>query len=123
MNRSKLHLEIVGSLTFVALATYVVYGQLVDSADFWSAQNIWSLILMAGWVVVSLGYYHQGYLVHKSRSASHVSVVLPVAVFVVQCILFVKGIFYKDWALIAGALLVNSGVIFNLYQITKAKLR
>ncbi len=81
----------------------------------------WSVILAFGWIVVSLGYYHQGWLVHKSKSAEHVSVVLPIAVFLVQCILFVKGIYYHDWSLILGAIMVNSGVIFSLYQIVRVK--
>jgi len=78
-------------------------------------------MLALGWVIVSLGYYHQGWLVHKSKSAEHVSIVLPVAVFMVQCILFVKGIYYKDWSLILGAVMVNSGVVFSLYQIIKSR--
>ncbi len=117
----KLFLEIFFSLVFVLGATLLVYGQLVGVENFWNAQNIWSVVLALGWIIVALGYYHQGYIVHKSKSASHVSIVLPIAVFVVQCVLFVKGIYYKDWALIFGALLVNSGVIFSLYQITHAK--
>lgn len=76
---------------------------------------------MAGWVIVSLGYFHQGWLVHSGKNAEHVSIVLPVAVFSVQCILFVKGIFYGDWSLIYGAVIVNSGVVFSLYQIIKAR--
>ncbi len=119
----KVFLEIFFSLTFVAVATFLMYGQLVGVSDFWNAQNVWSIILACGWVVVSLGYYHQGYVVHKSKSAEHVSIVLPGAVFIVQCILFVKGIYYDDWALIFGALVVNSGVIFSLYQITHVKFR
>lgn len=74
-------------------------------------------------MVVSLGYYNQGHLVQKSKSASHVSVMLPIAAFVVQCVLFVKGIHYKDWSLVLGALVVNSGVLFSLYQIYKVKLK
>ena len=119
----KLFLEIFFSILFVFATTLFVYGKLVGINNFWDAQNIWSIILALGWIVVALGYYHQGYIVHKSRSASHVSIILPSAVFVVQCVLFVKGIYYKDWALIFGALVVNSGVVFSLYQITHAKFK
>ncbi len=119
----KLFLEIFSSLIFVFIGTLLVYKQLVGVGDFWNAQNIWSIILALGWIVVALGYYHQGYIVHKSKSASHVSIVLPIAVFIVQCVLFVKGIYYKEWALIFGALIVNSGVVFSLYQITHVRYK
>ena len=77
---------------------------------------------MLGWIIVSAGYYHQGWLVRKDHSSAHVSLVLPVAVFFVQCILFVKGIYFDDWSLVAGAVLVNSGVCFSIYNIIKSRL-
>ncbi|MEK7479967.1 MAG: hypothetical protein AAB665_01615 [Patescibacteria group bacterium] len=36
-------------------------------------------------------------------------------------ILFIKGVFFNDWSLVFGALIVNSGVVFCLYQIGKRK--
>lgn len=119
----KIHFEIPVSVLFVFISTFFVYKYLADLSVFWNSQIFWSVVLALGWVVVSFGYYHQGWLVHKSKSAEHVSVVLPVAVFIVQCILFVKGIYYEDWSLILGAVMVNSGVVFSLYQITKVKFR
>ena len=106
---------------FVCISTIVVYWRLAGFSVFWDSQFLWSAGLAIGWVIVSLGYYHQGWIVHTSKSAEHVSIVLPMAVFVVQCILFVKGIYYNDWSLIVGAVMVNSGVIFSLYQILKAR--
>ncbi|KND48896.1 MAG: hypothetical protein AB200_00515 [Parcubacteria bacterium C7867-005] len=117
----KIYLEILFSALFVALSTIFIYGRLIGFDVFWNSQFLWSVILSIGWVVVALGYYHQGWLVHTSRSADHVSVVLPTAVFIVQCILFIKGIYYGDWSLIIGAVMVNSGVVFSLYQIVRAK--
>lgn len=122
MLKKKLFWEVFLSALFVAAATVVVYGRLAGDTRFWNAQMVWSIILAAGWMIVATGYYHQGWMVRTCKSSTHVSVVLPSAVFIVQCVLFVKGIFYNDWSLIAGALLVNSGVVFNLYQIYKVKL-
>ncbi len=119
----KIHFEVLITTLFVLLGTMFVYSRLSNLSVFWSSQMIWSTILALGWVVVSLGYYHQGWIIHKSKSSEHVSIVLPIAVFVVQCILFVKGIFYHDWSLIAGAVMVNSGVVFSLYQIVRTKLK
>ena len=95
--------------------------RLAPQTLFWNAQSIWSALLIVGWVIVALGYYHQGWMVQKSKSSKNVSIVLPVAVFVVQCVLFVKGIYYSDRSLIIGALLVNSGVVFSVYQILKMR--
>lgn len=117
----KPYLEIFGVTFFVFLATFFVYGQLSEIPAFWASQFFWSVVLSVGWVVVALGYYHQGWLVHKSQSSDHVSLALPVTVFFVQCVLFVKGIYYSDWSLIVGAVLVNSGVLFSIYQIVKNK--
>lgn len=117
----KIFLEILLSILFVVFSTIFVYGRLAGFNVFWNSQFIWSIILAIGWVIVSLGYYNQGWIIHNSKSSLHVSVVLPIAVFVVQCILFIKGIYYHDWSLIVGAVLVNSGVVFSLYNIIKFK--
>lgn len=119
----KVFVEILLTATFVFVGTLFLYGRLDEVAHFWSAQNVWSAILMLGWIVVSAGYYHQGWLVHKGHTALHVSAVLPSAVFVVQCILFIKGVYFNDWSLMLGAIVVNSGVVFSLYQIIRAKRR
>lgn len=110
-------IEIVVVTLFVIGGTLLAYSFLSDLPEFWNAQDVWSIILAAGWVVVSLGYFHQGWLVHRSKSSAHVSALLPAVVFVVQCVLFVKGVYYGDWSLIAGAIMVNTGVVFSLYQI------
>ncbi|HEY4505214.1 MAG TPA: hypothetical protein VJG67_00785 [Candidatus Paceibacterota bacterium] len=121
MNKqTKLFLEIIFSIAFVLVGTYFVYGQLEFVNSFWNAQSIWSSILAIGWIIVSLGYFHQGWLIHEKRNAHNVSALLPIAVFFIQCILFVKGIYYHDWSLIWGALVVNSGVVFSLYHIIRA---
>ena len=117
----KIYWEIIASIVIVLGGTFLVYSGLAQSVAFWNAQQIWSVVLMIGWIVVASGYYHQGWMVHKGHSATHVSAVLPSAVFMVQCILFIKGIYFHDWSLIFGALIVNSGVVFSLYQIVKAK--
>ena len=109
--------EIAGIIAFVLVGTGVAYLLLAGLPKFWDAQTIWSIILMVGWVVVSLGYFHQGWLVYRDSSSAHVSVLLPSVVFLVQCVLFVKGVYYNDWSLIGGALLVNIGVLFSLTQI------
>lgn len=111
--------EIIGVLTFVIGGTYLAYSGLADIPAFWQSQFFWSVVLIVGWVVVSFGYFHQGWLVHRDHSSAHVSIILPATVFVVQCVLFIKGVYYGDWSLIAGAVLVNSGVVFSLYNIFK----
>jgi hypothetical protein len=110
-------IEIILAVLFVGGGTYFAYSLLSDISVFWNEQTIWSIILAAGWVVVALGYVHQGWLVRRDRNSDHVSMLLPAVVFLVQCVLFVKGVHYDDWSLIAGAIMVNSGVTFNLYQI------
>ncbi|MDD5068144.1 MAG: hypothetical protein PHS53_02985 [Candidatus Pacebacteria bacterium] len=117
----KIHAEIALSALFVVLGTLFAYTRLVGFNIFWNSQVVWSIVLAIGWVIVAIGYYNQGWIVHKAKSADHVSVVLPIAVFIVQCVLFVKGIYYHDWSLIAGAVMVNSGVVFSLYQILKVR--
>lgn len=119
--KGKVILEIVISVAFVLAGTFFAYRLLAGSAGFWSAQALWSAALAIGWVIVAAGYYHQGWLVHIRRDAKEVSVILPLAVFTVQCVLFVKGIYYGDWSLIWGALVVNSGVTFSLSQIIKVR--
>ena len=114
-----MHWEIIFGCIFVLAGTYVAYTALSQVPNFWSEQNLWSGGLLICWFVVALGYWNQGSIIHKAKSATHVSMVLPFAVFVVQCILFVKGIYYHDMSLVAGALLVNSAVSFDLYQIVR----
>jgi hypothetical protein len=116
----KVHWEIIASVVFVLGVTLVVYGQLKDYAAFWDAQNFWSIVLIIGYGVVAAGYYRQGWLVHHNHSAANVSILLPVTVVTIQCLLFIKGIYFNDWSLIVGALIVNSGVVFELYQTLKA---
>jgi uncharacterized protein with PQ loop repeat len=115
----RLYWEILFVILFVVGGTIVVYNQLIDLSSFWDSQSFWSTALMICWAVVTFGYYHQGWLVHEAKSSAHVSIVLPITVFFAQCILFVKGVYYQDYALMVGAVLVNSGVVFNLYQIKK----
>lgn len=119
----KIYWEILITTGIVLVGTSLAYSWLQGKVQFWDAQTVWSAILMLGWVVVASGYYHQGWLVHKGHTALHVSAVLPSAVFVVQCILFIKGVYFQDWSLIFGAIVVNSGVVFSLYQIWIAKRR
>ena len=113
--------ELVTVIAFVVAGTWIAYWNLVNIGPFWDAQKFWSVALMICWTAVSFGYYHQGWIIHRDQSTEHVSKILPVTVLLVQCILFVKGIFYHDWSLVVGAVLVNSGVIFYLYQIWQAK--
>lgn len=117
----KIILEILASAIIVLVPTLFVYKKLAGIESFWNAQFLWSAGLAFGWVVVAAGYYHQGWLVKSLKKSKDVSIVLPIAVFFVQCILFVKGIYYRDWSLVWGALMVNSGVIFSLSQIIKVK--
>ena len=115
----KIIIEILVSATLVFVPTFFIYRQLAPITSFWDAQLAWSVALVICWIIVAAGYYHQGWLVRKERRAGSVSVVLPIAVFFVQCILFVKGVYYKDWSLVIGAVLVNSGVLFCLYNIVQ----
>lgn len=117
----KIYFEIIVAAALVAIPTLIVYRWLEKIGEFWNAQNFWSITLIICWAVVAYGYYNQGWIVRKARSSTHVSTILPTTVFFVQCILFVKGIFYHDYALIAGAIMVNSGVVFVLYQILRFK--
>jgi len=123
MRRLKIYAEIFGVALFVFGGTFFLYRYLASDTEFWSTQFIWSSILAICWVVVAAGYYHQGAIIHHDHNAEHVSVVLPIAVFVVQIILFIKGIYYNDWSLIWGAVVVNSGVLFSLYQIMAFRRR
>lgn len=117
----KLFMEIILVAVFVISGTLVMYRYLVGIAGFWNAQIFWSFVLLICWTVVAFGYCRQGWLVRKAKSALHVSVLLPTIVFIVQCILFIKGVYYNDFALIIGAVLVNCGVVFDLYQILRVK--
>ncbi|MDQ5949628.1 MAG: hypothetical protein QG669_511 [Patescibacteria group bacterium] len=117
----KLYFEVAGVVVIVVFLTLTFYGNLIQVTSFWNSQFLWSSVLSIGWIVVALGYYNQGWIIHENKSSKNVSVVLPVAVLIVQCVLFIKGIFYHDWSLIAGAVMVNSGVLFNLYQIYKTR--
>lgn len=117
----KLFLEILFSAVFVFGLTYIFYSILAGIPPFWDTQFVWNIILALGWVIVAAGYYHQGWLVHTKKSSANVSVILPIAVFFIQCVLFVKGIYYQDWSLVWGAVVVNSGVVFSLYQIMRQK--
>lgn len=119
----KLFLEILITFLFVAVGTALVYSRLSSVSFFWSEQTLWSFVLVLCWIVVAVGYFHQGWMIRVAKSSSHVSIVLPIAVFIVQCVLFVKGIYYHDWSLIAGAIIVNSGVTFNLYHIVKTRIK
>ncbi len=117
----KVYWEILFSILFVLSGTFVAYRWLASITFFWNAQQVWSVALIICWMMVAAGYYYQGWMIHHGRGAQNISAVLPSIVFVVQCILFVKGIFFNDWSLISGALVVNSGVVFCLYQIIKKK--
>lgn len=117
----KIIAEVILTLAFVLVTTALIYKQLASANFFWDAQSFWNLGLIFCWTVVSAGYYHQGWLIKTRKSAAGLSVVLPTTVFFVQCILFVKGVYYGDPSLIIGALLVNSGVVFMLYQIIRTK--
>lgn len=119
----KKYLEVIGAVAFVLGGTYIVYNNLAGVASFWDAQKFWSLVLCLCWLFVSAGYFHQGAKVRELRRADEVSLALPITVFVVQCILFVKGVYYKDWSLMFGAVVVNTGVSFSLWQIFKFKLK
>ena len=119
----KVYWEILASIVLVLGGTYVIYGYLANYADFWNAQTTWSIALIVGYSVVAAGYYRQGWMIHHRHTDANISALLPCAVAIVQCLLFIKGVYFKDWSLIAGALLINSGVVFCLYQIVKAKAR
>ena len=123
MHHLRYSLEILASLLVVAVLTVLTYSQLVRFDIFWNVQLFWSYALIVCWIIVAAGYYHQGWLVRRDHSATHVSIILPIAVFFVQCILFVKGIYFKDWSLVVGAVLVNSGVLFSIYNILKNRLK
>ncbi|MDP3729477.1 MAG: hypothetical protein Q8R26_01840 [bacterium] len=115
--------QILLSISAVIVPTFFIYSYLAGFPSFWNAQFAWSIALIVCWIIVSIGYFHQGLLVGVDSfdHARSVSIALPIAVFFVQCILFVKGIFYGDWSLIFGALIVNSGVVFSLFRIIRAR--
>ncbi len=117
----KIHLEILAAVLFVFGCTAFFYNNLANISTFWNAQNTWSAVLIVGWILVSIGYYHQGFMVRSGKTTIAVSLALPIIVFIVQCVLFVKGIYYHDYSLIFGAVVVNSGVVFNIYQISRLR--
>ncbi|MDO8474496.1 MAG: hypothetical protein Q7S62_03080 [bacterium] len=119
----KLLIEITLSAVIVFGLTFIAYNFLAGISPFWNTQFIWSVVLAVGWAIVAAGYYHQGWLVYTQKSSANVSIVLPIAVFFIQCVLFVKGIYYQDWSLVWGAVIVNSGVVFSLYQIMRQKTK
>ncbi|MCX6815326.1 MAG: hypothetical protein NT120_00555 [Candidatus Aenigmarchaeota archaeon] len=79
--------------------------------------ELWNIILLLCCIIVAYGYLHQGEKVRKSGNYDNVSVRLPLAVLAAQCILFSKGLFYSDWPLYIGAVVVNSAVLYELLQI------
>ena len=109
------------SMVLVLGGTYVAYGWLAHSAAFWDAQSIWSIGLIIGWGVVAIEYYRQGWMIHHARTLVNVDALLPSTIFVMECILFVKGVFFDDWSMVVSALIVNSGIAFYLYQIIMIK--
>ena len=109
------------SALFVLGGAYLVYINLESNAAFWDAQHIWSIGLIIGWSVYSIEYFRQGWILHHARTSDNISLLLPSTYLVMQCILFVKGVFFNDWSIIASALIVNSGVVFYLYQALQAK--
>ncbi|MEJ0021775.1 MAG: hypothetical protein WDN47_04340 [Candidatus Doudnabacteria bacterium] len=116
----RLYWEILFGALFVLAGSFLAYRFLSGYSAFWTAQKLWSLILVVGYVFVAGGYWRQGAIIHRAKNATNVSLILPSAVFVVQCIIFVKGIYYHDAALVTGAILVNSAVVFDIYQIIRA---
>ena len=82
-------LEVLITAAFVFIPTFFFYRQLAPIAQFWNAQFAWSAVLVFLWIIVATGYYHQGLLVRKKRHARSVSLMLPIAVFFVQCVLFI----------------------------------
>jgi len=106
---------------FVIGGTFLAYDRLAGTTAFWNAQSVWSTALIVSWTMIAVAYYYEGWLIHHGRSQANISAVTPALIFVAQCILFVKGVFFNDWSLVFGALLVNSGVVFCLYQIGKRK--
>ncbi len=119
----KVYWEILISIVFVLGGTFLVYSWLAHNAAFWDAQRIWSIGLIIGWTVFSVEYFRQGWIIHHARTSANTSVLMPLTYFVMQCILFIKGVFFHDWSLIASALILNSGVVFYLYQTIKLKRR
>ena len=86
-------------------------------------QLFWSISLLICWVIVSYGQFHQGKIIKQKHNNKNVSIRLPLAVFIAQLILFVKGIYYNDWSLIAGCIIVNIGTVYNIVQIRKFHLK
>lgn len=119
----RIYWEIVASIVFVLGGTYVIYGHLAGYVAFWDAQTIWSVVLIICSMVIAGAYYRQGWYVHHTHTSKNISILIPLAVLTTQCLLFIKGIFFNDWSLVTGALIVNSGLVFSLYQIFMMKRR
>lgn len=119
----KVHWEILVSVVVVLGGTYLVYNGLAHNAYFWDAQRIWGMGLIVGWTVLSIEYFRQGWIIHHARTSANISVLMPSTYFILQCILFYKGVFFNDWTIIISSLIVNSGVVFYLYQVIKLKSR
>ncbi len=84
-------------------------------------KTIWSILLMFCWIIVSLGQINQGMKIKKNKNIENISIFLPTTVFIAQTILFVKGLSYGDWSLIIGAVVVNIGTMFNVFNFLKIK--
>lgn len=109
------------SAAVVLGGAYLLYSNLGNNAAFWDAQSMWSVALILGWAVYSIEYFRQGWIIHHARTSDNISILLPSTYVVMQCILFIKGVFFHDWSIIVSALIVNSGVVFYLYQVIKIK--
>ena len=121
MNR--VHWEILASIVFVLGGTAFMWSWLSDMPDFWDEQRLWSFALITGYTIVSFEYFRQGWKIHHARSPANISTTLTTTIMLMQCVLFVKGVYFGDWSLIVGALIYNCGVIFLLYQTIKTSER
>ena len=113
--------EILASVIFVLGGTFLAYGQLSDTAAFWNAQSVWSTALIVSWTLIAAAYYYEGWLIHHGRSQANISAVTLSAHLRRAMHSFIKGIFFNDWSLVFGALLVNSGVVFVSTRSVKEK--
>lgn len=84
--------------------------------------DIWSVGLEICWLAVAYGWYAQGKIVQQKGDYSNVSLKLPFIMFSTQCFLLAKGIYYDDWSLISGCILVNTAIVYALIQVTKVKI-
>lgn len=100
-----------------------MYWWLAEVAGFWGAQDLWSIALLMGYSILSFEYFRHGWMIHHARTSANISPILTLSVFALQCVLFVKGVYFEDWSLIAGALILNCGIVFTLYQTIKTLRR